>query len=566
MWIGLALVLLAGGIVVGAWMYFREQPAPASRQVTQNADPAKTPDAKEPPAPPQEEPKEKQPAEVPKEKDSPPVHPAPVDTLPAYSEPKLPGEVADMALGGGGRLLILHLPSVKQLAIFDVVSRKIVHSIPLPEPAVKFAAGSSHLIVLLPDARLVQVWNLRTFEREKSIAFPPELTGEEIGTVSMGYSSDGPLFLTLPRPKRTLVMDPATLALTDLKWSHFGDAFGPLHLRAAADGSALAGWGGGWAGLEIALLSHGRVTGARGQYQAPVEYALPSYDGRVFYTNLGLYSREFILTPVEELKDAYLVPAREPGFFLAHRTAVGRVAFYTADRKRLFELTDEGAAIPGNQPAARLARPDVAPPLGNQLLTPDKRYHYYPMAGLLVILPAVGRDRLLLVRVDLGEMLEKSGEDYLFVTSVPPAEVTKGEPFRYPIVVKSKKGGVRYQVEAGPKGLTVAHDGMVRWDVPADFTKSVVDITVGIADASGEESFHSFSLALAGGKGSPVVTPEAPDSQRGGDSATVGQLAGVLVDSAVRLPQVLLRELTGATALARAPLGLSQTRAAPKPW
>ena len=51
--------------------------------------------------------------------------------------------------------------------------------------------------------------------------------------------------------------------------------------------------------------------------------------------------------------------------------------------------------------------------------TADKRLHFLPDHKLLVTIPEAG-DRLVLYRFDVAEALEKSGIDYLFVTSQPP--------------------------------------------------------------------------------------------------------------------------------------------------
>src|SRR5262249_31485022 len=56
--------------------------------------------------------------------------------------------IADVAVGGGGRYLILYLPKARELAVFDVSEAKIVRTIPLAEDDIKIAAGLDKLIVL----------------------------------------------------------------------------------------------------------------------------------------------------------------------------------------------------------------------------------------------------------------------------------------------------------------------------------------------------------------------------------------------------------------------------------
>jgi hypothetical protein len=200
----------------------------------------------------------------------------------------------------------------------------------------------------------------------------------------------------------------------------------------------------------------------------------------------------------ELMGKAYLVPAHEPGYFLALHSAANRglpnspygqkapanlppvseVAFYTDDRKRLVALTDfdelkEGSALYWEQ-----------------------RIHYYPRAGLLVTLAKQAHgDRLVLRRVDLVELMDKAGIDYLFVTSKPPA-AKAGMPFSYRLDIRSKRGGVRVKLESGPTGMQVTPEGLVTWAVPAGGEPDA-DVLLTITDASGQEVFHNFKIVLS---------------------------------------------------------------------
>ena len=107
-------------------------------------------------------------------------------------------------------------------------------------------------------------------------------------------------------------------------------------------------------------------------------------------------------------------------------------------------------------------------------------------------------------RFDLDETLDKSGTDYLFVASRPLGEAVKGKPYVYHIVVKSKRGGVSYKLESGPKGMQVSKDGQLTWDVPAACADAEVDVLLTIADLTGREFFHTFSLVVRDGGDSPV--------------------------------------------------------------
>ena len=64
---------------------------------------------------------------------------------------KMPALVSDVAVGGGGRYLVLHLPQLKKLAVFDVNEARLTSYIPLAEDKVWFAAGVNKVVVGLPS-------------------------------------------------------------------------------------------------------------------------------------------------------------------------------------------------------------------------------------------------------------------------------------------------------------------------------------------------------------------------------------------------------------------------------
>src|SRR5262249_37824490 len=88
-----------------------------------------------------------------------------------------PGKVANGAVGGAGRFLILHAPSQKQLIIFDLKEGKIAKTLDMPEEKLLFTAGRQHLLIWLPNAKTFERWNLATLEREAEI---PDPLGREV--------------------------------------------------------------------------------------------------------------------------------------------------------------------------------------------------------------------------------------------------------------------------------------------------------------------------------------------------------------------------------------------------
>src|SRR5262249_26369185 len=137
--------------------------------------------------------------------------------------------------------------------------------------------------------------------------------------------------------------------------------------------------------------------------------------------------------------------------------------------------------------------PDGITAWGREEFGYDRRVHLIPDANLLVTIPATN-DRLVLHKLNMQAILAKSDLDYLFVTSQPPNSVQRGFTYKYPLVVKSKKGGLKYRLDDAPKGATISAEGLLTWTVPNTHTKPEVDVIVGITDAGGQETLHSFTI------------------------------------------------------------------------
>jgi hypothetical protein len=310
----------------------------------------------------------------------------------------------------------------------------------------------------------------------------------------MGSASTGPLFVYLPREKRTQALDLKSLKTTEVSWTHWASnsAYGPLNMRASPDNSMLIGWGGGWAGLDVATFSEGRQVGKHDKLPfSGGAFALPSADAQFVFTSGGIANRAFNVAKMPGLEKSYLVPAVEPGYFLAlhnvrdlpiyardvNLPGVNGISVYSEDRKRLFTLDDCDELKTGSK------------------IHWEKGIHYYPQGGLLVTLGSE-KDRLILRWIDLVEQLDNSGADYLVVLSRPP-QAKLGKPFAYRLDVRSKKGGAKVKLEVGPPGLKVTPDGQVSWSVPDKFDEKEAEVLVTISDAAGQEVAHTFKIEVA---------------------------------------------------------------------
>jgi hypothetical protein len=129
---------------------------------------------------------------------------------------------------------------------------------------------------------------------------------------------------------------------------------------------------------------------------------------------------------------------------------------------------------------------------------PWKRIFFIPQARVIVLFPG-SNDRLELRRFDVEALLEKSGNDYLLITTQPPLTAKRGAVYTYQMMAKSRKADVRYKLDSGPEGMDVSAKGLLEWRVPLDIRDDTRDVIIRIRDAAGQEAFHTFTIRLIDG-------------------------------------------------------------------
>lgn len=103
-----------------------------------------------------------QPAPVPAPPGDLALRPAPL--VKAEQTVNLPSTAGLIVPAAGGRLLIIHLPRDRKLAVFDTAAARVVKYLPAADD-VKFAAGREELFVLLAGSNVLQRWDLKTLKR-----------------------------------------------------------------------------------------------------------------------------------------------------------------------------------------------------------------------------------------------------------------------------------------------------------------------------------------------------------------------------------------------------------------
>lgn len=401
-----------------------------------------------------------------------PVDPSSVKITPTALEEdkvikKLPDVFSEVVLGGGGRYLIFHMPKLKKLAIFDVNEAKVTKYIPLTEDGIVYAAGLDCVVISLKKAGKLERWSLTTFELEKTFNSPIQA---EIGSLALGHASNGPLvidgqFFDLATLKRSTIVD------TDGRDASIGGV-----TVSSADSTIFSRWGPN--GSAAFVVESGVVKRYDG---GDLGHILAGPDAKTVCTAKGIVSRTLRRTEDGDAAYGYCVPAvRGDDYFLAITHGIpgkgGAFSIYLSGLK---------------QPIAKLDKVEHLD-TGGELW---RKVFFVPDAKAILVLPS-SNDRVVLHKIDADAALEKSGENYLLISSKPPREAKAGKTFTYAIKVKSKKGGVTYKLDSGPKGMTVTDDGVVTWAVPAEAT-GAQDVILTVRDKAGTEVFHTFTLTVA---------------------------------------------------------------------
>jgi hypothetical protein len=326
--------------------------------------------------------------------------------------------IKDVAVGGGGRYLILHLAQIGKLAIFDVNLAKVAVMLPAPEDNLKFTAGRDKLVVALPLAKTLQRWDLSTFNLDLSV---PLVINGELLSLAMGSASQGPIVgsyrentgpwvkfvqWTLDKlERRTAVLEGPNHPTTTF-----------AHIRASGDGQALGLWTAGVMPTGVCWIKWEGQIGKVAYEHASRGHVVPGLGGKVLFTGLGMYTG--ITFPTKQIPypgsdgQAQYLPALHGDFYM-HLGRSPKPQILNPERS--LTIYKRNLALPVlKRPDIDIPPPDPSPNFKNgpdQMkndFTFDKRVLLVPQAKLLIIIPT-SNDRLVLHRIDLEGALEKAG-------------------------------------------------------------------------------------------------------------------------------------------------------------
>jgi hypothetical protein len=156
-----------------------------------------------------------------------PADPATIDLM------EKNGKAGAVAVGGGGRYLVIHFPEQGLLDVFDFSEGKFMGAISTDKGDVKLAAGLSR-VVLSPGGGVFRVYSLPSLARQYEGSI--DLAGG-VTEMAMGNRTDGPLFVSNPAGDVAL-LDLTGSGIQEVKEARRRFDFVPTNLRALPDGTA----------------------------------------------------------------------------------------------------------------------------------------------------------------------------------------------------------------------------------------------------------------------------------------------------------------------------------------
>jgi hypothetical protein len=321
------------------------------------------------------------------------------------NEIALPGPVESAVVAGGGRLLLLHVPRVNKVVVFDVCEARIVKEIDAPANDTMLAGGMNLFVIYQPKKNVIERWSCDKLERVEEIASPFK---DPVKALAMGSASNGPLVAALIGSRKTghrgatlAYFNPSTMKEVEYVFRGTKNPFGigtsetESAIRVNTNGTVVTGWSPKFpAGSECHVL-----TGNENQafwVQGSPPNVLPSPDGRylatrgqILGTDLngppGVFRRDFSTFIVPAVQGNWYIVAQEQGPRFAPGAAsasLGMFAVGKDDPTKTFEMIED----------VDLSRIDQGL---------DQSLFLIPDAQVLITIAAPKRNKLILRRVEL---------------------------------------------------------------------------------------------------------------------------------------------------------------------
>jgi S1-C subfamily serine protease len=431
----------------------------------------------------------------------------PLASVPKVSQTrsiKTPEIITNCVPAGGGGYLVVFFKKLRKLGVFSLAKRKFSSYISVPSSEILYTAGRNYIVAVDPGNGLIMRYSLFDGKRELTQRVP--VTGI-VQRIAMGSNTDGPLLVRWAVGSSAL--DRAVYDLVDITSMRKttnqsirprnGSYRDNVHLRPSADGSVVGIWATSHSPTGLGcLIFYGNSVERKYEHNS-VGHVVPGPKGQYLYTSSGYYSNS-LKSLSEDLRKSRqpLIPGLEGPYFIGLSAADTKRSSYYDREYDMINVYLTGNSTPlFSYKIDTAVTGKISRRRGDNRgsdFSLDRRIYFLPSSGLLVIIPDVA-DKIVLSPLDVMDSLKKSGIDYLFVSSQPRTMADRGSQYIYQIKVMSKSGGVRYNLESAPDGMTISSRGRISWFTD-DTTASPVSVIVLVSDRSGQEIFHTFNINL----------------------------------------------------------------------
>jgi len=405
----------------------------------------------------------------------------------------LPGGVRDVRMAGGGRYLVLRV-GTSTLAVFNLVSLRVESLLPVDSYKFLFAAGGDMILTYRPEIEAFEVTDLHTRQR-RMLANP--FPGEVLVLV-MGKSNGRTALVRWKEP----VGHWSRWSLLDLRTGRSGDlSIEPERCRnisriwstdyhrarASADLSRFVVYSRQATSLDLAVYE---IDGDRAECEMADPRIIGNYSlaesGWLFGSGWG---KSLVLTPDLQVFEEYgfknALFADPAGVFYVRVCLDGSKGFVS----ELRSTSSHEPLVPLDLP------PEWFPPPSERHELPlSDRMLLLPEARALVAFPSK-KAEIVVRRLDLERLLERSTAPYLLLLSRPPTRARRGSTYSYRIRAKSQSGQISYVLEVGPKDMRIDGLGRLTWDVPPGLVEDQ-RVTLRISDRDRNVRYQSFNIRI----------------------------------------------------------------------
>jgi len=412
-----------------------------------------------------------------------------------FVEYLLPGKLERVAMGGGGRYFIAHIPSRKSLAIFDVNQGKITKQLRLPTNQISFAAGADKLVLLIHGQRLIQRYDLETLKLE--LTMPVNISGQPSG-VTMGCAANGPLLIKADTISQFLDLHSLQKHKRKIISRFPLDTYSEV--RCSANGLVFVQWdpSSNPVGLGIVAFDEGDMVSRDLRSGGPQEslFLLKNYGGG---------GASGAVLPGADGKYCY---GQRAAWETKNRRAggidVGGPVFpevngklFVKDDKKEFSFYSQGS----KEKIVSLPMPEI---LKTTRIAATSRHgwkqegrYFISQANLMILVPD-SRDKLFLIRANVQNLTRIANADTLVINSTPRKRARPGDVYRYQMQAVSSGKNISYSFKSCPDGMDISATGLITWSVDTAEAGKKHDVVIAVKDSNNLVRLQKFTIKVLG--------------------------------------------------------------------